>query len=446
MDGTLESNGLPFRGVLENLPTDLLIGWTVHYHDAYSAPTRAQDLASLPQGSNVVVAATNADSDDAGISLDVSACGKSDAVTAICARWQTTAHNGVLWYLEPGKAFGFADRSELRTDRRRGADTAEGQLRISWHLDGHGGYRAGSLECLNHDNSWRKLVFRRDIGPSSTWLLPSAPGWEGPGDPGTVFGANITLRGSDGSQVLHSCLLRCRCPALHRRIGADAEVDIPGASARTLRDLAAYIYGALLPWEHSETRLEPKELLPRVLELMDAAKFLELDALQRICAAWCKLASKAEALPTPCVADLLRMDGLAQGMVVGSGLPGAVLEDDLARLLEELEDASYMEDKVTVILGRSDNEEAASCSAHGLVLCARSAFFATAFVASTDANTAGHFVECGRRSVQLGIVEELGLWRPGDDSTYVSGAFRALLYHIYTGRCRVEVGGLKGRT
>ena len=44
-----------------------------------------------------------------------------------------------LWYLEPGKAFGFADRSELRTDRRRGADTAEGQLRVSWHLDGHGG-------------------------------------------------------------------------------------------------------------------------------------------------------------------------------------------------------------------------------------------------------------------------------------------------------------------
>ena len=86
----------------------------------------------------------------------------------------------------------------------------------------------------------------------------------GPGDPGIVFGANITLRGSDGScqaashvgllgcqtlcflfatflalfsfnasdvsgrflptvsshpgvQVLHSCLLRCRCSALHRR-------------------------------------------------------------------------------------------------------------------------------------------------------------------------------------------------------------------------------------
>ena len=30
-----------------------------------------------------------------GLSLDVSACGKSDAVTTLCARWQTTAHNGV---------------------------------------------------------------------------------------------------------------------------------------------------------------------------------------------------------------------------------------------------------------------------------------------------------------------------------------------------------------
>ena len=30
-----------------------------------------------------------------GLNLDVSACGKSDAVTTLCARWQTTAHNGV---------------------------------------------------------------------------------------------------------------------------------------------------------------------------------------------------------------------------------------------------------------------------------------------------------------------------------------------------------------
>ena len=35
MDGTLESNGLPFRGVLENLPTDLLIGWTASWSDVY---------------------------------------------------------------------------------------------------------------------------------------------------------------------------------------------------------------------------------------------------------------------------------------------------------------------------------------------------------------------------------------------------------------------------
>lgn len=64
-----------------------------------------------------------------------------------------------LWYLEPGKTFGFADASEGTTERRRGADTAEGRLRLSWHLDGQGGYRAGYTECLNHDTSWRKLIF-----------------------------------------------------------------------------------------------------------------------------------------------------------------------------------------------------------------------------------------------------------------------------------------------
>ena len=85
MDETSEIDGLPFRGVLEDLPLDLLIGWSaslliyvskhschpsvhssqtcqlpfwidaleihcqVHYNGTYSAATRAQDLESLPQ-------------------------------------------------------------------------------------------------------------------------------------------------------------------------------------------------------------------------------------------------------------------------------------------------------------------------------------------------------------------------------------------------------------
>ena len=42
--------------------------------------------------------------------------------------------------------------------------------------------------------------------------------------------------------------------------------SITGASARSLRDLAAYIYGALLPWEHS-ARLEPKVRCPVPAEM-----------------------------------------------------------------------------------------------------------------------------------------------------------------------------------
>eukprot|EP00438_Fugacium_kawagutii_P026744 Skav205690 [mRNA] locus=scaffold2655:165004:166218:- [translate_table: standard] len=247
------------------------------------------------------------------------------------------------------------------------------------------------------------------------------------------MGRSVTLRGDGCQQVFHRCLLRCRCPALHRKIGEADAVDVPGVSARTLKDLAAYIYGTLLPWE-SEGHVEPKNLLSRVLELQEAARFIELEPLQRICVAWCQLAGKAATLPAPNAewkVDGWQMEKLAQGMVFGSGLPGAVLEEDLAKLLEELDDDADMEDKITVILGRSDKEQAASCRAHSLVLCARSAFFATALDSST-------FVERGRRQVHLGIVEDLGLWRPGEDVTYVEGAFRALLRHVYTGRSKIE--------
>ena len=55
MAGALEKisfqalGGLPFPGVLEDLSADLLIGWLVHYNDAYSAPTRAAILEAIPE-------------------------------------------------------------------------------------------------------------------------------------------------------------------------------------------------------------------------------------------------------------------------------------------------------------------------------------------------------------------------------------------------------------
>ncbi|CAK9066576.1 BTB domain-containing protein, partial [Durusdinium trenchii] len=68
--------------------------------------------------------------------------------------------------------------------------------------------------------------------------------------------------------------------------------------------------------------------------------------------------------------------------------------------------------------------------AHALLLCTRSGFFARALSAG--------FIEQERRVVHLGIVEELGLWRPGEDPSYVLGAFHALVRYFYTGRHEVE--------
>jgi len=39
------------------------------------------------------------------------------------------------------------------------ADTEEGDYRLSWHLNGHGGYRVGNEKDLNNDDEWEKFVF-----------------------------------------------------------------------------------------------------------------------------------------------------------------------------------------------------------------------------------------------------------------------------------------------
>ena len=182
-----------------------------------------------------------------------------------------------LWYLEPGKTFGFADASEGATERRRGADTAEGRLRLSWHLDGQGGYRAGYTECLNHDTSWRKLIFVRS---ERSWLLEALSGCS--------LGELVSLQGDGARQEVHACLLRCRCPSFYRRLQGDGV--LPTASAATLHDVVVYLYSGLLPWELEQ---KPQELLSRVKALILAAKLMEIEPLQRICTAWVNLVEAA---------------------------------------------------------------------------------------------------------------------------------------------------------
>lgn len=81
-------------------------------------------------------------------------------------------------------------------------------------------------------------------------------------------------------------------------------------------------------------------------------------------------------------------------------------------------------------LNLADFEEESKLQGAHVLLLTRSAFFARAL--------SSNFLEQRQRTVHLGIVEDLGLWRPGEDASYVQGAFRALLRYFYTGHVEVE--------
>ena len=237
---------VPFAGVREGTPLDTFLGWTVHYNEVYRAATRAQDLESIGEESIIVAGAAHV-ADGPSMVLDTCACGNSKAVLQNCQRWQQTEHNGLIWYLERGRAFGFAEEA---IQRRGGADIAEGPRRLSWHLDGQGGYRAGWMEHLNHDTSWRKLVLKRDRPSLISCGLHRL--WQLPAEEMAAYGSCVRLHG-DGSesQLVHSSILRCRSPALCSFVTEQRTLHLPGITGTGLEDLVAFLYTAQLPWDRT---------------------------------------------------------------------------------------------------------------------------------------------------------------------------------------------------
>ena len=77
------------------------------------------------------------------------------------------AHNGAFWYCVANRAFGFAPSPAVSLGS---ADTVDpqgrkdGDRRMSWHLNGSGGYRAGRETGLNSSREWLKVVYYRRNG------------------------------------------------------------------------------------------------------------------------------------------------------------------------------------------------------------------------------------------------------------------------------------------
>jgi hypothetical protein len=144
-------------GPVAGLPRDALRGLTTLYDEPYSHATDITALRAVADAvlcTHVVVAAGRAG--DMG-PLQVAAVGARVAVLGWTAGDETRVSHGTHWYCCEGKSFGFAPTGDVKLSS---ADSShqDDPLRLSWHLDGRGGWRAGDV-CSILGSDWRKFMW-----------------------------------------------------------------------------------------------------------------------------------------------------------------------------------------------------------------------------------------------------------------------------------------------
>mmetsp|Transcript_118905 Transcript_118905/g.236946 ORF Transcript_118905/g.236946 Transcript_118905/m.236946 type:complete len:550 (-) Transcript_118905:198-1847(-) len=438
----MDSMGLPLQGVCESVPSDLFLGWTVHYNEPYCKATRAEDFDAVPLGATMLIAAIVEGTKTVG-TFEVAAVASREAALCHTGR-KAVQHNGAWWYFDPGKAFGFAADADIER-HRGGADTAHGGERLSWHLDGNGGYRAGWTEHLNADNVWRKVALY--CGPVSELakgleciLLLNSP----------CLGPSVEIQTEGIVFVVHRSILWCRAPRLYLRIVEQGHgtIQLCFSSAVTVRDFVRFLYCARLPWDDPCTgniiAATTDELLQRTATLADLADWAEVQPLARICRAWHHLHSHNDRLHRGEGAAVGFWDnGIKQGSILGQGCAGAVLEEDVSGLLDccteppdcilvlgtscgNIEDLNS--NGITSSVEAGGGNYPPRVAAHSVILAARSGFFEAVLTSNMTEKRTG--IVC------LGIIEELGLWRPGDLDVHIVGAVHSLLRFLYS--CRTD--------
>lgn len=149
--------------IKENISYDSLIkeGWKVVYDHPFSHSTTIDELLEIGRGiksedSILCCAAKRVNSDE----IALCAFGKAkDILKENGEKTRAVKYGEIYWYLVREQSFGFAESDNISLNS---ADTVSGNLRMSWHLSGGGGYRVGESKDLNGDDKFIKLLLIRD--------------------------------------------------------------------------------------------------------------------------------------------------------------------------------------------------------------------------------------------------------------------------------------------
>ena len=142
-------------------------GWKRCFFEQYSHKTKVADIISnCPIDDNVYLFVGALPSPSSKLAYVGAFCPSSLLITHTNSRtraskpkeFQSDNQYKVYQYNFPGKSFGFAPESNVTLYDVDNKDKQNKQ-RLSWHLTGRGGWRAGSTTGLYDDTRWHKVVY-----------------------------------------------------------------------------------------------------------------------------------------------------------------------------------------------------------------------------------------------------------------------------------------------
>mmetsp|Transcript_13723 Transcript_13723/g.38838 ORF Transcript_13723/g.38838 Transcript_13723/m.38838 type:complete len:479 (+) Transcript_13723:113-1549(+) len=156
-------------GVVHDLPVPVIEaqGWVEAYRRPYSHPTSEEEIRAAAEGYGSMLVGAKACGSGC---LELCAAGEvARVLKPTHSRYDFHEENGAHWYCWEGKAFGFSKGKQVDLFW---ADVCQfqGDDRLSWVLDGRGGWRVGKTFLYDSSeaiHNWEKVIYVKDATVST---------------------------------------------------------------------------------------------------------------------------------------------------------------------------------------------------------------------------------------------------------------------------------------
>jgi hypothetical protein len=153
------------RGIQNNLHVSKLTenGYSYVYNKPYNHKTTSSEMDEIKKSCLQTTSLCLGGRDSTNGVLLVVSCGLCSVVFTKTAKNTPNLHNGAYWYYTPDGSMGFSPNSIVNQGSADTFDQSNNQ-RVSWHLNVNklGGYRLGSLNGLNNDARYYKVILKSD--------------------------------------------------------------------------------------------------------------------------------------------------------------------------------------------------------------------------------------------------------------------------------------------